>query len=218
MKKKIIFVILGLIFVGLVNNNLRAQKVYDVISSKEPWKFGLRAGINYDGITLQQGSDYKLGSKFGLVGEKRLVYNLYFQPSLSFQNKGYKYERPFSDKGDINAYVIEVVANLLIKFGDERKGSGLFIGVAPYIAYGIGGKSRFEDLRVNDTLNYGIKEENTFSDVGMTNLDLGFQLAIGYDINNRWEIGVNYYFGLQNITYNSNFKWRGLQANITYFF
>lgn len=219
-KKIIYFIPFIFSLLILFNISLVAQPVKSKVkSSNQPWQYGLRAGASYDIATLQQGAEYKLGWKIGFVAEKRLVYNMYFQPSLSFQNKGYIYERPFYDKGNINAYLIEGVAGILMKFGDERLGRGFIISISPYFTYGVGGKSSFEDLRDPTTNNYyGKITENTFSDNRLKPFDLGFQLGIGYDINHNWEIGGNYTFGLQRMMSYTNFRWKGFQVHLTYFF
>jgi len=207
---------LTLLLLLLISINLKAQPVKsNVETSTQPWKYGLRAGLSYDIATIQQDADYKFGWKAGLVAEKRLVYNIYFQPSLSFQNKGYKYELRFNNKGDINSYLIEGVAGILMKFGDERAGSGLIISVSPYFTYGIGGKSTFEDLR--DTVSLGVLTENSFSDNRLQKFDIGFQLGLGYDINHRWELGGSYNFGLLRMMNYTNFRWKGFQVHLSYF-
>lgn len=182
-----------------------------------PWKYALRIGGSYDIISLQQGADYKFGYKAGVVAEKRLIYNLYFQPSLSFVQKGYTYNLPYYSKRDVNAQMIELVGSLMIKFGDERKSRGLFLSTSPYISYGVGGKTKTTDLRsVAD--NYGTINEETFSKTMMKSMDVGFQVGLGYDINKNFELGGTYIFGLQSILRTANFMWRGYQFHLSYFF
>lgn len=208
------------LFALLFSINLMSQPVKSTVeTSKQAWKYGIRAGASYDAVTLQHGGEYKFGWKAGFVAEKRLVYNMYFQPSLSFLNKGYKYERQFYDKGDINAYMIEGVMGMSMKFGDERAGRGLIISIAPYFTYGIAGKSSYEDLRDTTTDNYfGKNTVNTFSDNSLNAFDIGFQLGLGYDLNHRWEIGGVYIFGLNKIMNTANFRWKGFQVHLSYFF
>ncbi|MFA7081156.1 MAG: outer membrane beta-barrel protein [Bacteroidales bacterium] len=208
------------LFLLFFSINLMAQPVKSTVeTSNQAWKYGIRAGANYDGTNIRQGSEYKIGWKAGFVAEKRLVYNMYFQPSISFLNKGYQSEMPFSQRDDINAYLIEGVAGMLMKFGDERAGRGLIISIAPYFTYGIGGNSIFEDLRDPlDTNYFGKVTEKTFSDNRLNAFDIGFQLGLGYDINHRWELGGVYIFGLNKMRNNSNALWTGFQVHLSYFF
>ena len=203
----------------VITISLQAQPIYsEVKSSHQPWNYGIRLGGSYDNTTLKQGTDYKFGWKVGLVGEKRLVYNMYFQPSLSFQDKGYSYEWTYLAKGNINTYLIEGVAGLVMKFGDERLGQGLIISVSPYFTYGVGGKTTDEDLRSDTVSNfYGRTTSESFSDNKLSRFDLGFQLGVGYDFSHKWEIGGIYYFGLQKMTNFNNYRWRGFQIHLTYF-
>lgn len=184
----------------------------EVVSSHKPWSFGFRAGMSYDKTTLRQGSEAQWGYKAGLVGEKQLIYNICFQPSLSFLSKGYKYgyNIPHSPMEQTRAYEIEGVAGLVMKFGDEREQRGLIIGVSPYFTYGVGGT-----MTRTDTL--GIKtKEGAFAQNNMSKFDLGFQLGVGYDLSRHFEMGLYYYFGLEKIT-TFNFLWKGLQFHLTYF-
>lgn len=202
-----------------ISTLLNAQPVKSKVkSSNQPWQFGLRIGGSFDNAGS---GDYKFGWKAGFVGEKRLVYNMYFQPSLSFQNKGYKYEIPFHTKGDVNAYLLEGVLGILIKFGDDRLSRGMYIAVSPFFTIGLGGKSEIEDLRDTTAINpvyYGKVTENTFSDYALRTLDLGFHLGVGYDFNRNVSLGGVYYFGLQKMSYYSNARWKGFQIHLSYFF
>ncbi|HBN06061.1 MAG TPA: hypothetical protein DD434_09805 [Bacteroidales bacterium] len=211
---------LVLFFIGINSTNINAQPYKsNVQSSKEPWRYGVRAGLSYDNVTVKQGVNYKFGWKAGLVAEKRLVYNLYFQPSLSFQNKGFRSEIPSYEKVDVNAYLLEGVLGLLIKFGDERKGSGLYISASPYFTYGIGGKTDFVDLRSSaDSTFYGSAKVNTFANDLYQPLDIGFQLGLGYDLNHKLSIGTFYYFGMQKMRNDANYRWKGFQIHLSFFF
>lgn len=209
-----------IIFIGINASQTKAQPYKsNVQSSKEPWKYGLRAGLSYDNTTVKQGVSPKFGWKAGFVAEKRLVYNLYFQPSLTFQNKGFSSEIPSYEKVDVNAYLVEGTLGLLIKFGDDRKGNGLYISASPYFTYGVGGKTDFEDLRSpSDTTYYGKATINTFSKDLYLPFDLGFQLGLGYDFNHKWTLGGVYYFGMQKMRNDANYRWKGFQIHLSFFF
>lgn len=217
---KALSLVLVLFFTGVNSSNIYAQPYKsNVESSKEPWRYGVRAGLSYDNATLKQGVSYKFGWKAGFVAEKRLVYNLYFQPSVSFQNKGFHSEIPNYEKTDVNAYMLEGVLGLLIKFGDDNKGSGLYISASPYFTYGIGGKTEFVDLRnPADSTFYGSASVNTFANDLYQPLDLGFQLGLGYDLNRKFSIGTFYYFGMQKMRNDANYRWKGFQFHLSYFF
>ena len=80
----------------------------------------------------------KLGYKAGFVAEKHLVYMLYFQPSVQFTQKGYKYEIPYGFRDETSFSMLEFDAGLLLKFGDERLKRGMFLSLTPYITKALG--------------------------------------------------------------------------------
>jgi hypothetical protein len=184
----------------------------EVINSRKPWDFGFRVGGSYDMTTLRQASEAQWGYKIGFVAEKQLIYNVCFQPSVSFLSKGYKYgySLPNAPTEKARAYEIEGVAGLVMKFGDPREQTGLIIGVSPYFTYGIGGSMWRKDTAGVQT------KEGAFAQNNMNTFDLGFQLGTGYDLSSHFELGLYYYFGLMKIK-SYNFLFKGVQLHFTYF-
>lgn len=187
-----------------------------VKSSKDPWRFGVKANLSYDNTTLKSVSDYKLGYKVGMIAEKHLVYNLHFQPSVSFAQKGFEIEILNNFKRDVDALLAEVDLGLLLKFGDERLGRGVFLSIAPYFTYGFGGKTKETVLNpIKEDYNVE-KEIQTFEYCNRS--DLGFKLGIGYDFSKHWEVAVNYTFGMNKIVNTDNYKWKAWNLQLVYFF
>ena len=83
--KRLISLCCALILFSYVNAQYPQQKA--VKSSKEPWRYGIKAGGSYDYLSIERGGDAKLGYRVGLVGEKRLVYNIFFEHIWSVENK-----------------------------------------------------------------------------------------------------------------------------------
>ncbi|MDR0971257.1 MAG: outer membrane beta-barrel protein [Bacteroidales bacterium] len=216
MYKKIILIV-GIVFLCL--NLVNAQPIKSKVESyHESWNYGFLLSGAYNGVTKAENAQYKFGYKAGFIAEKRLIYFLYFQPCLSFVNRSFSYTRPFEGKLDVNAYIIEGVANIALKFGDHIKNRGLIIYISPYISYGIGGKTIIDSLsKNNEIVINGQIEEKTFSDKMLNAFDIGFFLGLGYDINEHWGLSLGYIAGMQRIMNYSGNRWKGFQFQINYF-
>ncbi len=193
-------------------------------SSTDPWKFGITAGATYDWINQQKDIEKTWGYKVGIAGDKHLVYNVYFRPTLNFSRKGYKVRAENNFNSNVEGYFINTELNIELKFGDERLGSGFIVYFAPFLTYGIGGNTDIEYLSHNPDSSgvdwYGTKESySTFDDdKGIAKTDVGFLVGVGYDINHHFELNFNYVAGYFNIGGYNNYRWRSLQGQITYFF
>lgn len=212
--KRVLILCLGLI--AFFSANAQYIQSSQVKSSKEPWKYGVKAGGSFDRLSIKSGCTSKVGYKVGLIAEKRLVYNLYFQPSLSFVKKGFEYEIRKGFRLNVNAMLAEIDAGLLLKFGDDRLQKGFFLSLTPYYAYGFGGKSRSTDLKP-DSENYNKETEySTFENNNRG--DIGFKLGCGYDFNKRFEISGNYTFGMNKFSNTVNYRWRAWSVQLILFF
>ncbi|HIW88109.1 MAG TPA: PorT family protein, partial [Candidatus Onthomorpha intestinigallinarum] len=140
----------------------------------------------------------------------------YFQPSVSFAQKGFKIEIMNNFKRNVDALLAEVDLGLLLKFGDERLGRGVFLSIAPYFTYGFGGKTKETVLNPIEE-DYNVEKEiQTFEYCNRS--DLGFKLGIGYDFSKHWEVAVNYTFGMNKIVNTDNYKWKAWNLQLVYFF
>lgn len=213
MKKTIVLILL---LVGAAVLNAQPIQKSEVKSSKEPWKFGLQAGGSLDNISIKSGGVSKFGYKAGLAAEKRLVYNLYFQPTLCFASKSFGYEIANGYSLDVNALVVELDAGLLLKFGDDRLQRGFFLSVTPYYTYGLGGKSKTKDLNTHSESYLEEKEYSTFETANR--YDLGFRIGCGYDFNKHIEFAVNYTLGMNRFSNTANYRWRGWNLHLVVFF
>lgn len=188
----------------------------NVKSSKAPWRFGIKAGASYDGLSIKSGGDYKFGFRAGVSAEKHLVYNLFFQPSLNFAKKGFKYEIANGYSLDVDAMVVEIEAALAMKFGDERTERGFFINLIPYYTYGVGGKTKHVDLNpISETFNRE-REYKTFEN--NNTYDLGFKLGVGYDFSSHLSLTANYTFGMNKFSPTANYRWRSWGVQLILFF
>ena len=183
--KKTPLITLFCVVLALTCSFLQAQPVKSTVrSSRDPWQFGIKASGSFDKVSIKSDSKLKFGYKAGIVAEKHLVYMLYFQPSVQFTQKGYKYEIPYGYRDETYFSMLEFDAGLLLKFGDERLKRGMLLSLTPYITKALGVKWSQTNLIPNSP------EYNTTitgNDLGILNtLDIGFKLGIGYDFNRHW--------------------------------
>ena len=228
MKKRFLIIILFCVIV-IFNLNAQIEYGYDLPkSSTDPWKFGITLGATYDWINRPRDIEKTCGYKVGMAGDKHLVYNIYFRPTLNFFKKGYKVRAENNFNSDVDGYFINTELNVEMKFGDERSGSGLVIYFAPFLNYGISGNTDITYLSHNPECAtnpgaidwYGTTDSySTFDeDKGIDRFDLGFLVGLGYDINHHFELNFNYNVGYFNIGGYANYRWRSLQCQLTYFF
>lgn len=199
---------------------LAQMEVSTVKESREPWKFGISVNGTCDWVNQPKYIEKKYGAKVGVVGEKHLVYNLYFKPMLAMWKKGYK---SVFKQGttDVEGYFLDIEAKLELKFGDERAGRGLVVSLTPFITYGLFGNTTWTNSDQNDKDNYteGMsKTVKTFDDGNLHKEDVGYMFGIGYDFNHHWEINASYTMGFVNIGRWNNYRWRGWSIGMTYFF
>ena len=75
----------------------------------------------------------------------------------------------------------------------------IYLSAGPYVAYGVGGKSRIS----GDTSQSGSKrffyDHNTFSESGMNRFDAGIVVGVGYEFNRMINAGIEGNFGLADV-------------------
>lgn len=185
-------------------------------SSEDTWQFGIKTSGSYDKVSIRNGGKSKLGYKLGFLAEKHLLYMIYFQPSVQYSQKSYEYSirNGFHEITTYNA--LEIDAGLLLKFGDDRLKRGLFFSITPYISRGISVNSNRTNINPNSPEYNQTITSKEFDYINKK--DAGFKLGIGYDFNKHFEIAANYTFGFNKINNTTNYKWRGFNLHLVYFF
>lgn len=151
---------------------------------------------------------------------------LRFIPELKYVNKGFKANTTIdflgqttSVTGSSNLGYLELPLNL--GYALDLGGGQLILGAGPYLAYGIGGKNKFE-AKVNGTLVQSVDEKVNFGsgEDELKPFDYGANVMAGYLMSNGLMIKANYGLGLANISNvsNSSFKNSYLGLSLVYFF
>jgi hypothetical protein len=99
--------------------------------------------------------------------------------------KGYK-----NDGFSVRMTYLELSQKILYNYQLADK-SSLYGGLGPYIAYGIGGKSKGSG---------GFSESSFGGADGYKRFDAGLRIGVGYYLNNGLDFQINYDLGLTNIS------------------
>lgn len=175
--------------------------------------FGIRAGVNFQNINGKDFADNKLENNLatrfhvGVQADIPIAPEFYFQPGLLFVTKGAKSEDIILEqtiKSDINIAYIELPLNFLYK---PMLGNGhLLLGVGPYVAYGVGGKAKYEGGGVSDTQDVKFDKDVTLlqsaGDFYVRPFDAGANLFVGYQFANNLFFQLNTQLGLLDINPN----------------
>ncbi|MFV0418728.1 MAG: porin family protein [Dysgonomonas sp.] len=217
--------ILALFLLGLglsAQNNYHENNYYFRQNSPRV-TIGAKAGLNISelkGHPENMKSD--VGFNAGIVVDYNFNANLYLSSGLEFYNKRIKYDHgvysipgydiviPSSSK---KAMYLQVPLHLGYKFyaADMFR---IAPHVGPYVAYGVGGRIEVgeevhingEVIGVNEFVNRypGFKKVgDTFGDYGFKKFDYGIGVGILFEYD-RVGLGVNYDFGLKNISRGSD--------------
>jgi hypothetical protein len=180
----------------------------------------LKGGLNLANIsTTSDGrvDDAKMLSSFhvGIVGDMPLGDALSFQLGLLLTGKGSKTEIYSTSSTTDNYYKVktnpiylELPANFVFKvpFGTDSR---LYFGAGPYVAIGVGGKTKGEQKFLGATATY--EKSISFNDDDpltagqedasvnkLRRFDYGANFLAGFEVS-KFMIGVNYGLGLAKI-------------------
>lgn len=152
--------------------------------------------------------DQKVGFTLGMIMEKQICKsNFYFQPGISYTQKGRIENVSFQEKSYWSLRYAELQANFLYSVKND-KGVDFFVGGGPTFAADL---PSFKESRVLDsdpltgggdnfvkngsrTVNYGTQASSDFKGP-----DWGVNMTIGLRSTCGWAVGYNYTIGLRNI-------------------
>ncbi len=161
--------------------------------------WGVRGGLNVSNIhvsvdKLGVSLDSKVGYRFGVSADISIVNSFAISTGLYYSAKGAKSDGGFvDDEGDFvdakvtfsPAYIeLPIYASYRLNFAEA---SQLQINFGPYLAYGVNGKAKMGDEKVD-----------VFGDDGLRRFDAGLGVGAGYTYQHFY-VGFDYQFGLANI-------------------
>jgi len=167
------------------------------------------------------------GGRFGIIGDYGITEHVYVQPGVFYTIRSNKETANTSLTINVPVSTFNVAANGSVNMAQKSKfsyievpvyltykwgqpGSGrFFIGIAPYVAYGIGGKQTVtQDIGLSAALvlNYDSSlrdtKSNTFANdsFGYKNMDYGFKICEGYEFSGGFYFRAEFGLGLSNLS------------------
>ncbi len=182
----------------LVNSALVAQNTGTT--------FGVLAGVNLQTINgknflgTKLSNDMITGFHIGVNAQIPIVPEFYFQPGLMFSTKGFK-NTENNITNTLNISYIELPLNFVYKGG---LGNGfIYIGLGPYLGYGVSGKSTYKSesisLEPNVTFANVVELTDPITDVYVKAFDAGANIFVGYEMANGIFLQLNTQLGLLEI-------------------
>lgn len=153
------------------------------------------------GFTIGAGLNMPLGS--GMIS---------LQPEINYIQKGGKFEEgDFSDKYTVN--YLEVPVLVKATFGEGTK---FYVNAGPSVAFGLGGKNKWEegDEEGESDIKFGDEDENSDDFYIEKGTDIGLQLGAGVIIAEKVMIDVRYGLGLTDLYDDSSVKNNVLQFTV----
>jgi hypothetical protein len=153
-------------------------------------KFGIVAGPSFSSFTSKtagdkETSDLLVAFRGGFTADIPLADEFYIQPSLLYSGKGGKETTEILGRDvtlKTKLHYINVPVNFMFK---PEVGSGnLILGVGPYFAYAVGGKSGDNDIEFGNEDGDGLKR---FDSGG--NLQFGYEMKSGLNFTLHAEMG-----------------------------
>lgn len=150
-------------------------------------------GKDYDGDKLE--NDLKPGFHIGVNYQIPIAPEFYFQPGLLFTTKGAK-----NTEGDedvtINLNYLELPLSLVYK---GALGNGkIYLGLGPYLAYGIGGKMKVGDNEEDITFKNKVTEDDGPGNYFKA-LDFGGNIFVGYELEQGLFLQLNTQLGMTDL-------------------
>ncbi len=172
-------------------------------------KFGIKGGVNFSDMKYEPQDqtsgipDTKSLTSYhvGVIADVPLLSVLSIQPGVMLNSIGAKVEKNGNNAGytaKINPLYVDVPVNILFK-PQIGTGTKFYVGVGPYIGFGVGGKATVEGNvgDVNGSIDHDLKFGNS-SDDDLKSTDIGGNVLAGFEFNNGLLIGAQYGMSFTN--------------------
>lgn len=178
------------------------------------FKIGVRSvSVRTDNIYQKDDFSIKPVIDFGFGINYNLSKNLRFQPQIHYNPRGFKSKFNSSDstlvENSLELHYLDLCPNFSYTFGDHQSfRTKLNVWGGPYLGFGVGGRNVVSGQILNTK---GTKADSTYSNVnktfskGLSQIDYGFNVGAGIQLEKFTQIGVSYSMGFNNILDNKSF-------------
>lgn len=178
-----------------------------------PVSLGVKAGMNLSEIQELE-DDLRVGVNIGVTAELGLPSNFYLMSGLEFTTKGAKGKNIVVDgsgsstKATYNAMYLQLPVHAGYKL-DLVPGTKLVFRAGPYLAYGIGGKVKWDEKR--------IEEQDFFGD-NANRFDFGIGGSVGVEFIDKINVSLGADQGLTKVIRETKTKNRCAYVSVGYKF
>jgi len=179
----------------------------------KPLTFGVKAGMNLSNFSGDvDDTSVKIGFNFGITADYALTPELYILTGLEFTMKGSKADGTLEGvkvTEKANPMFLQLPVHLGYKFAVAND-TRIVLHAGPYIAYGIGGKLKYEAKQSGVT---GSVDTDFFGDDRFKRFDFGLGLGAGVEFG-KIGVGLGCDFGLVSLA-RGDAKVRTMNAYLT---
>lgn len=169
--------------------------------------FAVRGGVNFQTIKGDEDESNKMMAKYhlGAQADIPVATDFYFQPGLLFATKGAKSKETLlgeTFEAKLNLAYLEIPLSLVYK---PEVGTGkLILGAGPYVAFGVGGKLKFEGGGESEEIDVeftnDVKDSDPDDKAYIKRMDAGANIFAGYEFTPNIFVQANAQVGLSNLT------------------
>lgn len=149
-------------------------------------KWDARVGMNFSNITKDSEAKALPGFNLGVGMDYGFSENWSLQSGLIISSKGYKYDaedaHDYSYKARPIYLDIPILAAYKFNISDNTK---FVINAGPYLAFGLGGKCKFDEGG-----DYKLFKGEDGEDAEYSRFDLGIQYGIGLEIGDHYLVNL----------------------------
>lgn len=186
--------------------------VCGLTANAQGFHYGVEAGINlsHPDMTYSTTTKTRVGAVVGVRGEYDFQSNtngLYISAALKWAQKGHKTESFLGHNGVPNSYVkgkvtlnyLELPIHIGYKLALSNQVS-LFGEAGPYIGYAAWGKTKYDVIGQNQTIEKKVFDKND----GFKRFDAGVGIDLGVQLYKHYQVRLGYERGLTQIENNKN--------------
>ena len=167
--------------------------------SAQELSLGVKGGLNISNLSGKGVDDakMKLGFHVGLGADYEFAPNMAVQSGLLFTTKGAK-AKELGVEGTLDMMYLQLPVHFAYKM-DINPGTRFVLHAGPYVAYGVGGKTKFEEKGVSLSFDtFGKRKIGGVEVEGAKRFDAGLGIGAGFEFG-QFLVDLGWDMGLVNV-------------------